>query len=90
MNDITSPYETAEVVPSETPISTKVRYKPRYICKSKVKQLALQVAKAQLSSTRQKMFTRVGTSFYEACDAYLANFIASRVKSHPSRGKTLT
>jgi len=83
----------SEIIFTESVTETKpivVKYKPRYICKSKVKQLALQTSKAQLSSARQKMFTRVGTSFYEACDAFLANFIANRVKSHPSRGKTLT
>ena len=67
----------------------KIKYKPRYIRRSRVKELALATAKAQLGPTRQKMFTIVGTSFYEACDAFLANFIAHRVKSHPSKGKTL-
>jgi hypothetical protein len=82
--------ETIFTETTPTPKPATVRYKPRYICKSKVKQLALQTAKSQLSDIRQKMFTRVGTSFYEACDAFLANFIASRVRSHPSKGKTLT
>lgn len=75
---------------SETIKLSKVRYKPRYICKSKVKALALQVARSNPAPTRAKMFTRVGTSFYEACDAFIANWVASRVKSQPSKGKTLT
>jgi hypothetical protein len=82
--------ETVFTETDTTPKPSVIKYKPRYICKSKVKQLALQTAHSQLSTVRQKMFTRVGTSFYEACDACLANFIASRVRSHPSKGKTLT
>jgi hypothetical protein len=67
-----------------------IRYKPRYICKSKVKNLALTIAQEQLSPSRAKKFTRVGTSFYESCEACLINFIINRVKSQPSKGKTLT
>jgi|FAXJ01.1.fsa_nt_gi hypothetical protein len=86
MNDIVMT-ETVPATPLPKPAT--VRYKPRYICKSRVKQLALQ-AVSQLGPTRSKMFRRVGTPFYQACDAYLANFIVNRVKSHPSKGKTLT
>lgn len=68
----------------------KVRYKPRYLCRSKVKQMALQIAKTQLGPTRSKMFTRVGTSFFEYIDGVVANAIVNRVKSQPSKGKTLT
>ena len=73
-----------------TPSTPKIRFKPRLIKKPKIKELALQIAKANPCQARAKMFTRVGDSFYEACEAYLANFIRSRIKSHPSRGKTLT
>ena len=86
MNEIT--FTETTVTNPQKP--KKISYKPRYICKSKVKQLALQVAQSNPAPTRAKMFSRVGTSFYEACDAFLANFIASRVKGHPSKGKTLT
>ncbi len=68
----------------------KVKYKPRYIVRSKVKQFALKVAKSNPCETRAKMFTRVGTPFYEALDGFVANWIVSRVKSQPSKGKTLT
>ncbi len=80
------------ITETPTPVATvtKLRYKPRYICRSRVKQLALQVAKTQLGPTRSKMFTRIGTSFFEYIDGVVANAITSRVKSQPSKGKTLT
>lgn len=83
--------EDNDLVTETTPQPTiKVRYKPRYLCKSKVKEMALQVAKNQLGPTRSKMFTRVGSSFFEYIDGVVANAIVNRVKSQPSKGKTLT
>jgi hypothetical protein len=74
----------------QSPKAATLKYKPRYIVRSKVKQFALKVAKSNPCETRAKMFTRVGTHFYEALDAVVANWIVSRVKSQPSKGKTLT
>ena len=73
---------------NETP--TKVKVKFRLICASKCKKFALEVARAQLGPTRSKMFSRVSEDFLVACEANLKNFIHSRVRSHPSKGKTLT
>jgi hypothetical protein len=89
MNDITAPYETAEELP-EAPPAIRARATFRLICASKCKKFALEVAQAQLGPTRSKMFTRVSEDFLVACEANLKNFIHSRVRSHPSKGKTLT
>lgn len=48
------------------------------------------MAKSQLGPTRQKMFSRVSQEFLIACEANLKDFIRSRVRTHPSKGKTLT
>jgi hypothetical protein len=72
------------------PIPIKIKTKFRLICASKCKKFALEVARAQLGQTRSKMFTRVSEDFLIACEANLKTFIHSRVRSHPSRGKTLT
>ena len=79
-----------ELSTETTPTAPKIRFKPRLIKKPKVKELALQIARANPCQARAKMFTRVSDSFYEACEAYLVNFMRSRIKSHPSKGKTLT
>ena len=68
----------------------KFRFKPRLLCKSKVKQFALDFARANPAPTRAKMFTRVGEDFYVACETNLKAFIQSRIRSQPSKGKTLT
>lgn len=83
--------EIVETVHVETPKpALKVRYKPRYIVRSKVKELAFRVVDTQLGPTRSKMFRRIGSSFYEYIDGVVANAVTSRVKSQPSKGKTLT
>lgn len=69
-------------------IPTRISFK--LICASKCKKFALEMAKAQLGPTRQKMFTRVSQEFLIACEANLKDFIRSRVRTHPSKGKTLT
>jgi hypothetical protein len=89
MNDITAPYEPTENLP-ETPPAIRTRATFRLICASKCKKFALEVAQAQLGPTRSKMFTRVSEEFLLACEANLKAFIHSRVKTHPSKGKTLT
>lgn len=68
------------------PTESKIKVKFNLICKSKVKKLALDYAKAN----RAKEFTRVGEDFFIACEANLKNFIQNRVDGHPSKGKTLT
>ena len=67
----------------------KIKYRPDLICKSKVKKLALALAQANPAPSRAKMFTRVGEDFYKACEAKLREFMKSRIKSQPSKGKTL-
>ena len=84
MNDITF----TESAPTDAVV--KVRTKFRLICASKCKKFALEMAQAQLGPTRQKMFTRVSQEFLIACEANLKDFIRSRVRTHPSKGKTLT
>jgi hypothetical protein len=69
------------------PVTVKVKFS--LICASKCKKFALEMAQAQLGPTRQKMFTRVSQDFLIACEAELKNFIRSRVRTHPSKGKTL-
>lgn len=73
---------------TETPdaASTKrAAFKFNYICRSKCKKLALQIAKEQ----RAQKFTRVSEDFLIAAEACLKTFIYDRVKRHPSVGKTL-
>lgn len=85
MNDIV----ITETLP-EPPMAIRTRATFRLICASKCKKFALEVAKAQLGPTRSRMFTRVSEDFLVACEANLKSFIHSRVRSHPSKGKTLT
>lgn len=48
------------------------------------------MAKANPCETRAKMFTRVSEDFLLLAEGALKNWIQSRVKSQPSKGKTLT
>ena len=61
------------------------RMKFRLICASKCKKFALDFADAN----RAKEFTRVSEDFLISCEAALKIHIQSRIKSHPSKGKTL-
>ena len=61
------------------------RMKYRLICASKCKKFALEFAGAN----RAKEFTRVGEDFLISCEVALKTHIQSRIKSHPSKGKTL-
>ena len=54
------------------------------INKRKVKLFALEMAKQ-----RSHKFTRVGTEFYDKCEAQLKNYIREQVHRHPSVGKTI-
>lgn len=85
MNEITFT-ETTPATPTPMP---KTRMKFKLICASKVKKFALDVSQSNPCQARAKMFTRVSEEFLMACEANLKNFIHSRVKSHPSVGKTL-
>lgn len=62
-----------------------VKTKFNLICVSKCKKFALDFAKAN----RAQAFTRVGEDFLISCEAALKSHIQSRIKSHPSKGKTL-
>jgi hypothetical protein len=66
-------------------IPKRVPYKFKYICRSKCKKLALEFAK----TNRAHKFTRVSEDFLIACEAALVLQIQSKIKSHPSVGKTL-
>ena len=67
----------------------KIKHSYKLICASKCKKFALEVVKAQ-GGPRATKFTRVSADFLEACEANMKLFIVSRVKTHPSKGKTLT
>lgn len=71
----------------DIPITVKVKF--NLICASKCKKFAIEMAQAQLGPTRQRMFSRVSQDFLIACEANLKDFIRNRVRSHPSKGKTL-
>lgn len=77
-----------ESISTATP--ARVRASFRLICASKCKKFALEVARANPAPQRAKMFSRVSEEFLIACEANLKNFIYNRVRSHPSKGKTLT
>lgn len=72
--------------PEPSPVAhTRTVFK--LICASKCKRHAIEMAK-QLRPANK--FTRVSEDFLMACEGNLRAFIASRVKAHPSKGKTLT
>ena len=52
--------------------------------KRQVREFALTQAKQ-----RAHKFTRVGSGFYDKCEACLKAFILDQVRRHPSVGKTL-
>ena len=55
------------------------------INRSRVKNLAL----AKSKEWRNGKFTRVGKEFLVAVDGAVHRFIEDRVRTHPSKGKTL-
>ncbi len=67
--------------------NTRPRIKFNLICASKCKKHAVELAKNIRPANK---FTRVSEDFLVACEANLKAFITSRVKAHPSKGKTLT
>lgn len=95
MNDgnITSVYlkdmDTGAVVNVPVTVVPPTRMKFNLICASKCKRLALEIAKSSPVEQKAKKFTRVNQDFLLACEANLKEFIRNRVKSHPTKGKTL-
>ncbi len=69
--------------PEINPPISKMQFK--LICVSKCKAFALEFAEAN----RAQKFTRVSEEFLISCEAALKSHIQSRIKSHPSKGKTL-
>ncbi len=57
-----------------------------HLCRSKVKQTALEIAAAIRPANK---FNRVGRSFVERIEAKVRATIREEVRIHPSRGKTL-
>ena len=68
---------------------TVTRMKFNLICASKCKKFALEIAKSNPVEQKAKKFTRVSQDFLLACEANLKEFIRNRVKTHPTKGKTL-
>jgi hypothetical protein len=64
----------------------KTKFKFNLIVVSKVKQMALDLAKPPL---KFHTFTQVSEDFLISCEAALKDHIKRRVSSHPSKGKTL-
>lgn len=85
--NMTTQYDSSTSVDNQVQTSTRMKYK--LICASKCKKFALEVAKSSPVPQRSKMFTRVSEDFLIACEVNLKNFILNRVKTHPSKGKTL-
>jgi hypothetical protein len=57
-----------------------------HLCRSKVKQTALEIASAIRPANK---FSRVGMSFVERIEAKVRAAIREEVRIHPSKGKTL-
>lgn len=68
------------------PAPKRAAFKFTYICKSKCKRLALEMAKSIRPANK---FSRVSEEFLISCEIAVKNHIQSRVRSHPSNGKTL-
>lgn len=64
---------------------SKFKFKFNFICVSKCKKFAIDFAK----HNRSQKFTRVSEEFLISCEVALKSHIESRIKSHPSKGKTL-
>ena len=73
---------------NETPIipDAKFKHKFRLITASKCKKHALEFAKINRPFNK---FGRVSQEFLVSCENAVRNHIESRIKSHPSKGKTL-
>ena len=80
MTDENTTPETTTVTPQKT------KFKFTYISRSKCKRLALEMAKALRPANK---FSRVSEDFLISCEVAVKNHIQSRVRCHPSNGKTL-
>ena len=80
---------TTPIVPDGTGgiPATRPRVVFKLICASKCKKHAVELAKAIRPCNK---FTRVSEEFLLSCEAALKAHIHSRIKGHPSKGKTLT
>jgi hypothetical protein len=80
---------TTPIVPEGTGgiPANRPRIKFNLICASKCKKHAVELAKAIRPCNK---FTRVSEEFLLSCEAALKAHIHSRIKGHPSKGKTLT
>jgi len=72
--------------PADMKNERRAAFKFNYICRSKCKEFALKMAAECRPANK---FERVGEEFLIAAEAALKSFIVSRIKSHPSKGKTL-
>lgn len=70
----------------ETADSLKSINATPHLCRSKVKQTALEIAAAIRPANK---FSRVGMSFLERIEAKVRIAIREEVRIHPSKGKTL-
>jgi hypothetical protein len=70
----------------ETTEALKKIHTTPHLCRSKVKQTALEMAAAIRPANK---FARVGMSFIERIEAKVRAAIREEVRIHPSKGKTL-
>ena len=70
--------------PDEPIVLGKTKF--RLICASKCKKFAKEFAKVNRPANK---FSRVSEEFLISCEVALKNHIQSRIRSHPSNGKTL-
>ena len=77
-----------DTLPSDYPTQppSRVKIKFNLICASKCKRYTLEMTKLYRPANR---FSRISEEFLISCESALKNHIKSRVKSHPSKGKTL-
>jgi len=68
------------------PAPARIKFKPKYISKSRVRQFILDYA----ASTRGKKFTRVSDDVFFSVEACLKRFCQDLVNRHPSKGKTIS
>jgi len=91
LSDNTKSFDPASDIQNDPSIQIAATARPRavfkLICASKCKRHAIEMAKMARPANK---FTRVSEDFLVACEANLKAFILSRVKAHPSKGKTLT
>lgn len=60
-----------------------------HLCRSRVKQTALDLARVRKLGNGQPRFTRVSAAFLERIEGRLRAIIGSEIHQHPSVGRTL-